>query len=63
MIEDFECLSDIDEINKIIKCRKYKANDKFKKMGFGNRRRKITEQELFNRRMYRELFPYKFYVN
>jgi len=58
MQNDFECLGEIDEIEKIISCKK--NIDKFKKMGISQRRKKITEKELLNRRLYRELFQYRF---
>jgi hypothetical protein len=56
-----ECLTEIDDITKTLKCAE-KINP-FKTLGYRNKKVGATKQELLNKRMYQELYSYKLRVH
>jgi len=55
--DNFDCLADIKELEEIIK---FKPDSKrFKNLAYRNKKKKITDRERLNRRLYMELFRYR----
>lgn len=57
MQDNFECLSDIEELEATIAGKK--TMFRFKTIGIRRKNKKITKEEQLNRRLYRELFQYR----
>lgn len=58
MQNNIECLNDIEEIQAVISCKKNMF--RFKTLGLRKKNKKITKEEQLNKRIYRELFQYRF---
>jgi hypothetical protein len=57
MNDNFECLGEIKEIEKILKFKP--DHNKFKRMGIRTKKQLLTQKEQLNKRVYLELFRYK----